>query len=235
MLVLATSVEQFVSVVLQCSLVILLLFGPTRRYFVILSYSLLYLFTSVTEVLVMRYLGRRSPLYHQVYWADEIILDLVLFVMVIWLGYRATEDPKSPARSLRIPLLIVATAAIALPFLSSAPLLSVHWYRFASQVLNFGGTLLNMGLWMGLIASKKRDPQLLLVSAGLGIAVTGQALYYGALLLTPPGWLRMIGDQLNVLTHILGVAIWCYAFRPSTRKSKPSTVSATGSPIVSNA
>ena len=235
MLVLATSAEQFASVFLQACLVILLLFGPTRRYFVILGYSLLYLFTSVTEVLVARYLGRKSALYHQVYWVDEILLDLLLFFMVIWLAYRATEDPASPVRGLRKLLLVAAIVAIALPLLSSAPLLSPRWYRFASQVLNFGGTLLNMGLWMALIASKKRDPQLMLVSTGLGIAVTGQAIYYGAVLLTNQVFLKIIADQLNVLTHILGVAIWCYAFRPSTRKSKPSNVYATGSPIVSSA
>ena len=38
---------------------------------------------------------------------------------------------------------------------------------------------MNLGLWTALIGTKKRDPLLLTVSAGLGVAVTGAAIAFG--------------------------------------------------------
>ena len=76
---------------------------------------------------------------------------------------------------------------------------------------------MNLGLWTALIGSKHKDAQLLTVSAGLGVAVTGQAVYYGLRLMTTNPLVYRISDALNVLTYIAGVAIWCWAFRPVAR------------------
>lgn len=221
MLDVISSAEQLVSVALQLVLIVLLLFGPTRQYLLILLYSVAYLITTVSEVYVVHLIGRRSELYRILYWTDEIVLDLLLLAILMLLAFRATAGDNILRGAVRKLLVGGVTAAILLPFvLSSDPLFSSRWFRFASQVLNFGGALLNIGLWTALIASKKRDPQLLTVSAGWGLAATGQAIYYGALLLvsgTHSRWIGVVTEQLNVLTHILGVAIWCWAFRPSAR------------------
>ncbi len=209
------SFEEIVSLALQALLVFLLLRGPFQKYFIVFLYSTVYLLTSLLEVALHWEAGKTAPLYARVYWTNEIILDLLLFLMVILLTYRATEG--SPIRAAVGKLLIIVVlVAAALPFLiASRPYFSLRWFRMTAQILNFGGAVMNLGLWTALIGSKRKDSQLLAVSAGLGVAVTGQAVYYGLRLMTVSPLVRNISDVLNVLTYLAGVAIWCWAFRPA--------------------
>ena len=220
-------IGEAVSLALQVLLVFLLLRGPIRKYFIIFLYSVVYLSTSVVEVIVSRQGGKLTPLYARVYWTDEIVLDLLLFLLVIVLALRATA--QSPLRGAVAKLLLVVTVlALVLPFvIGTSRFFSARWFRLTSQILNFGGALMNLGLWTGLIGSKKREAELLVVSAGLGIAVAGQAIYYGIRLLTANPLLRSFSDVLNVLTHIAGVAIWCWAFRPKVGARSGSATAAT--------
>jgi len=86
------SVLEVLSLALQGLLVILLLRGPIRKYFIVFLYSVVYLITSAVEVAVNRELGKRAALYAQVYWTNEILLDVLLFLMVIVLIYQATRE-----------------------------------------------------------------------------------------------------------------------------------------------
>ena len=208
---------EVISLALQALLVYFLLRSSFRKYFIILLYSSVYLLTSFLEVLVLRRFGKTSPQYSQVYWTNEIILDILLLLMVILLTYRATEGSPLRAAAAKLLTIVVVVAAV-LPFLiASRPYFSLRWFRVTAQILNFAGAVMNLALWTALIGSKSKDPQLLTVSAGLGVAVTGQAVYYGLRLITAGPLVRGISDALNVLTYMAGVAIWCWAFRPSQR------------------
>ncbi len=212
---------------LQALLVYLLLRGPFQKYFIIFLYASVYLLTSLAEVIVIQKLGKAAPAYAQVYWTNEIVLDILLFLLVIVLTYRATEG--SPLRGTVGKLLaVVAILAALLPFvIGSRPYFSLRWFRATAQILNFGGAIMNLGLWTALIGSQRKDPQLLAVSAGLGVAVTGQAVYYGLRLLTTAPLVRSISDVVNVITYLAGVAIWCWAFRPVKRAPQSSTEAVT--------
>ena len=214
---------EFVSLALQALLVYSLLRGPFQKYFIIFFYSAVYLLTSFVEVAIERRGGKATPLYAQVYWTNEIVLDVLLFLMVILLTYRAAEG--SPIRAAVAKLLtIVVVVAAVLPFvIGSRPYFSLRWFGVTAQILNFGGALMNLALWTALIGSQRKDPQLLTVSAGLGVAVTGQAVYYGLRSITTAPIVRSISDVLNVLTYLAGVAIWCWAFRPAARVRPEST------------
>jgi hypothetical protein len=216
------SLVEIVGLALQVLLVYSLLRGPFQKYFIIFLYSSVYLITSLLEVIIARRGGKTTPLYSQVYWTNEIVLDLLLFLMVILLTYRATEG--SPLRAAAGKLLTgVVVIAVALPFvLGSQPYFSLRWFRLTAQILNFAGAIMNLALWTALIGSRRKDAQLLTVSAGLGVAVTGQAVYYGMRLMTNASAIRVVSDALNVITFLAGVAIWCWAFRPATRSSGPS-------------
>lgn len=230
------SAQLVISLALQCLLVVLLLLGPVRKYFIVFLYSAVYLITSAVETFVSQSYGTQSPTYRVVYWTDEICLDLLLFTMVIFLAFRATRgSPLRPA--LRTLLTGLVVAALGLPFIINPffsvewssglhfsinhPYFNVRWFRQAGQILNFGGAIMNLALWTALIGSKERDPQLLAVSAGLGIAVTGQAIYYGIRLLTTSPLLRTFSDLVGLVTYIAGIAIWCWAFRPAARTARP--------------
>ena len=216
-----------VSLAVQCVLVVLLLRGHVRQYPFLLFYSVLQLALAASETVVLRSYGTASNLYVKLYWTDEVILDLLLFLMVILLVYRALEG--SPLRAMMGRLLAaVVLIALVVPFiLFSARRFSTAWFNGTSQLLNFGAALLNLGLWTALVGTRKRDPLLLSVSAGLGIAVTGAAIAYGLRQFTMAGGaMRDLANLLKTVTYLASVLIWCWAFRRPARKSQTPAASA---------
>jgi hypothetical protein len=111
----------------------------------------------------------------------------------------------------------MVVVALALPFVLFHPFFTLRWYRHTSQLLSFGGALMNLFLWTGIIGKRDRDPQLLPVSAGLGVAVTGVAITYGLLQFTSADF-RWLPDLFKSLTQVGSMVIWCWAFRPSARE-----------------
>jgi hypothetical protein len=221
------SLDTPLALTLQALLVVFLLRNFSRKYFIVLLYSVTFLLTNVVETVVIRQFGTRTPIYRKVYWTDEIILDLLLFLMVILLTSQATEGSalRAPVRKMLIAVLLMA---IGLPFaIGSRPYFTARWFTFASQILNFGGALMNLGLWTALIGSKRREARLVIVSTGLGVAVTGQTIHYGIRLLTQSPTIRSISDVINAIAYLAGVAIWCWAFRPQARTREGSPVTAT--------
>lgn len=205
------------AVPLQALLVVLLLRGALRDYLIVFIYAVVYLLTSILEAIVIQLGGKHTALYHSVYWTDEIVLDLLLFLMVILLTLQATRE--SPMRAgIAKALSVIVLIALVLPFVAgSRPYFTVRWFQLTGQILNFGGALMNLGLWTALIGSRRKNPQLLAVSTGVGVAVTGQAIYYGLRLITTYPVVRGISDVINLVTYIGALGIWCWAFRPKPK------------------
>jgi hypothetical protein len=96
-----------------------------------------------------------------------------------------------------------------------------RWFNGTDQILNFGIAIMNLFLWTALLGNKKRDPQLLTVTAGLGARVAATALLLGLRQFTAGGGIgREIADIAARLSIVAGTLIWCWAFRPSTRPKK---------------
>ena len=210
-----------ISIAIQVTAIFFLLRSSSfRRYPLVLVYCVLQLIITITEEYFYRVYGVASPIFGKVYWTDEIILDLLLFMMVITLTYQALES--SPLRTLMGRLLgVIGVLIIVVPFiLFSARRFSTPWFDGTSQLLNFGGAIMNLGLWTALIGTKKRDPLLLKVSAGLGVLVTGAAIAFGLRRFTTPGSTpQQLANLFKTLTYLVSVAIWCWAFRPAARKT----------------
>jgi len=222
-------VLEAVSIAIQAAVIILLLRGSFRRYPLLLVYCFLQLAATVSEEYVFRVFGNVSNLYRRLYWTDEVTLDLLLFLMVIALTFRALEGSALRTGMGRL-LGAVVVVVLIVPFvLFSARRFSDPWFDGTSQLLNFGGAIMNLGLWTALIGTKKRDPLLLTVSAGLGVAVTGAAIAFGLRRFTPPESIsQQLANLFKTVTYLASVAIWCWAFRPAGRKSPtpPAAVSA---------
>ena len=228
------ALEDLSFVLLSCIIVFLLLRGSYRRYPLIFLYCVLQLVASASEVYVLRVLGEPSngPVFRTLYWTDEIILDLLLFLMVIALTYRALEgSPLRPQIGRFLGAVVVVILVV--PFvLFNSTRFGTGWFNGTSQLLNFGAAIMNLGLWTALIGTRKRDPLLLKVSAGLGIAVTGAAIAYGLRKFTTAGGTeRDLANLLKAITYVLSVMIWFWAFRPRGQKT-PTPPAVVGSPSV---
>src|SRR5579872_2843359 len=152
-----SSVLEATTIATQAVVVVFLLRGPFRRYSLLLLYCVLQLAATITEEYLYRVFGDPSPLFRRLYWTDEVTLDLLLFLMVITLIYRALES--SPLRAGMGRLLgAVVVIVLTVPFvLFHARRFSTPWFDGTSQLLNFGAAIMNLGLWTALIGTKKRD------------------------------------------------------------------------------
>jgi len=222
---------QLLLLVSQGVVIFFLAFGQVRRYLFLFLYCFVDLVTGISEQVVGRIFGERSPLFINIYWTNEVLVDLLLFLLVIDLIRRVADRPSSRTVAGRILLAVLLTAFV-LPFLYGHRLLAElggktvlagRWFNVASQVLNFGGVATNLVLWGALLGSKRRDTLLLLVSTGLGLACTALAINYGIRVLTRNVELRSVGTILALLARIAGTMIWCWAFRPVGQSRESSS------------
>lgn len=239
-------------------LVVLLLLGPTRKFWVVLFYASWELLATAGLTLADYYLNGTAQqldhptqsaanrLYAQLYWSNDVIVDLVRFVLVAVLIYKVVGSSKPQLGRVLSGLVL---AMIALPFLLFHPIHQYRprtalqqgasrllnlgavvfetyppaaWFNSTSQLLSFGAAIMNVILWGALLQSKKRDPQILAVSLGLGILVTGTAISYGLRHFLPHGSFTAAINLFLNLTQLATWLIWCRAFWPAPRRKIPA-------------
>jgi hypothetical protein len=215
------------------SVLFLLLRGHSRKFWALLVYVVWELLSSVgLSVYDLLYNGmvvgenaskEAVKWYARLYWTNDVIVDLLRFLLVIGLMYRATSGPKraSVARILGV----IVVVALALPFLlfpmfPNGPKAWIEgsWFNSTSELLNFGAAIMNLVLWGVLIADRKRDPQLAIVSVGLGVVVTGAAISYGFKVYIVSSAAVFIPNMFLTLTRLVGWGIWCRAFWPAASR-----------------
>jgi len=222
-------------------LVWFLLSGPTRKFWVVLLYVSWELLATIGLTLAdLRLNGTAQDratdgtrLYARLYWTNDVIEDLLRFVLVSVLIYKVVGSSKPLLGRVLSGLVL---AMIVLPFLLFHPILpaprslgvapdfypSGAWFNSTSQLLNFGAAIMNVILWGALIQSKKRDPQILALSLGLGILLAGFAIAYGLRHFVPQGGFTALFNLFLNLTQLGAWLIWCRAFWPARRRSIPN-------------
>jgi hypothetical protein len=208
------------------ALIVLLLYllvrGPISRYFPLFLYTLTYFVATVAEAWILRTQGLESHAYFEVYWGGELLLDLLLCFTTLALTARALEGSRLRPLMIRF-LLAVFLVAVIVPFvLFESPVFTTRWNNRTTELLNFGAAIMNLGLWSALLASRNRDRQLMLVTAGLGVALASAALTMAIRHYSQDKTVaRDITDLAHRVLQIGSVLIWCWAFRPA-RKPAPA-------------
>jgi hypothetical protein len=204
--------------VLQGVLLVLLLRGPFRKYTVFALYILAQFAASVSEYIAFYRVGWESSAYRMLYWTDQVTQTLLLFLVVIAFTYAALKENPLRPKAARALGLIVAVA-LALPFAMLHinpnrvhPFFSSQWFNHASQVWNFGAAVMNLVLWTALLSNRRRDPQLVTVSIGVGIVTASAAIAWGARRWLPEAD-RWTADSFMLVTHLACLLLWCWAFR----------------------
>ncbi|MDP9112393.1 MAG: hypothetical protein M3O20_01785 [Acidobacteriota bacterium] len=216
--------------IMLLSVLILILCGSFRKFWILFLYVAWELLATATLTLYdVLYAGPAQgkiasveavKLYNRLYWSNDVIVDLLRFLLVIVFTYAATPEGAKRISIRRILCGIVAVVLV-LPFLlfplHFAPWPRAAWFNSTSELLNFGAAIMNLALWGALLANRKRDPQLVAVSIGLGIVVTGAAISYGLRHLTSDQ--AVLPNLFLMLTQLVGWSIWCRAFWRSPRTS----------------
>ena len=155
---------------------------------------------------------------------DSIIVDLLRLVLASVLIYKVAATP-SLGRILAGLVLVMVVLPFVLFHPTFKPMPSVAWFNSTSQLLNFGASIMNVILWGALIQSRRRDSQLMGLSVGLGILVTGAAVSCGLRHFIPQGGFTAAFNLFLNLTQLAAWLIWFHAFTPApSRKMQPGGI-----------
>lgn len=214
--------------------------GPFRKYLVFSIYVLGDFAADVIEYVAYSRLGWESPAYRRLYWTDHVTLDLFLFLVVIAFTYAALQGSSfRPKAAKALGFIVVVTAALPFTLLHNHHsrvygYFSSQWFNHASQIWNFGAAIMNLVLWTALLSNRKRDPQLVTLSIGVGVATASAAIAWGS-----RQWLaeanRWPVDIFMALAGLASVLLWCWVFRPNAPKQPSSNAPPGSAPPASSA
>ncbi|MGA2268159.1 MAG: hypothetical protein ABSH44_06775 [Bryobacteraceae bacterium] len=206
---------------LELLIIAAMLRGGYRRFPLIFVYTIADFLTTVVELPsglgYVRSMPWSADAYAAVYWLDEGILQVLVYAVVMSLIYQATGRLR-PRRIVRASLIAGAILFAGISFL-------IHWNPALNtgsfmtpwtRDLNFCSAILDLALWALLIASREKDHRLLLLSGGLGILFTGEAIGESARELAMRSHSRpisLLGNSLIMLTNLLFLYIWWQALR----------------------
>jgi hypothetical protein len=215
-----------------------LLRGGYRRFPFLLMYVVVDLLTSVVELRpVAALFSLATPdaqkVWDSIYWWNERILQVLVFLIVISLVYGASMHLRL-RRTLLLALvsIIVAFAAVTFAAHFDPGVRTRVWMTGWTRDLNFGASILDLGLWLVLISRREKDTTILMVAAGLGIQFTGGAI--GQAFRGMSRTEAIVMGDLMYLTNLACLYIWWQAFRQRPKRHRPPTAVNTTLPGAAN-
>lgn len=156
--------------------------GPYRQFPVLFLYVVIGFASTVAgmPLYVSYYLHPDHAMYVRMaqwsFWND-LLLEPLAYAVVINLIYASAAHVRS-RRVVLMGTLGGATLIAGISFLIHFKPGLEHgvWLALWTRDLNFFSEILALGLWGLLLSTRGRDPKLLLVTGGLGIQFTGEAI-----------------------------------------------------------
>jgi hypothetical protein len=208
---------------LELMVIAVLLRGEYKRYPFIFLYVVVDFLTTVIEIPASLAYGSRTPeatkWWAFLFWSNERIMQVLVFLVVISLVYKATLH-LGPRRTLLTGIICgtVLVAAISFWVHYYDPNLRLGKFRYMTpwtRDLNFCAAILDLGLWALLIGARQKDRKLLLITGALGIQFTGGAIGQALRDMSPA--IVTAASQFTVITNLMRLYIWWRAFRDNPK------------------
>jgi hypothetical protein len=206
---------------LELLVIAAMLHGSYRRFPAVFAYVIAEFLTTCIEIplaLQSFYTGdpHTNQRYAFWYWTDEIVLQFLVFIVVLTLIWQATSVARS-RRALRTALVAGVLVFVGTSFLAhfSPQTVMGRWMTPWARDLNFGSAILDMLLWAMLIAKRQKDSSILMLSGGLGIMFTGEAIAESLRTLSTASHTLAIipAGVLMIATNLAFLYIWWQAVR----------------------
>ena len=196
-----------------------LLSGPFRQFTVIFAYLLCLAITTITDILMRLDVGKLGSTYIRYYWAMDLLRESAVYAVVISLVLHAMPDSRRRAALLRLLVALALLFWVGSIVIYQDPHVS-KWMTKVVRNLSFCSAVATLVLWFVLIASEKRDTRLLVITGGLGLQMTGEAI--GQSLIQISKSTQVLGVLTLMFAHFLCLYIWWRAFSTSP-ESSPAT------------
>jgi hypothetical protein len=218
-----------IGIPLQLLIIGTLLRGGYRRFPFLFAYVVGDFLTTVVEIPsamgYQRGMQWAAFAYPAVFWFDVVVMQVLVYAVVMSLIYQATGKLRSRR--------IVRASLIAGAILFAGISFWIHWNPALNKGsfmtpwtrdLNLCSTILDLALWALLIASRGMDHQLLLLSGGLGIQFTGEAIGTSIRQLALRSRSRamsLTGGVTMLVASLVFLYIWWQALRTAPVRKQP--------------
>jgi hypothetical protein len=183
--------------------------GSYREYPFVFAYVLSLLVSTVAEIGLQ---GASDEVRDFYYWVNEAVLDVLVFCVVIAFIDQAARYSRQKTIGRRwLILASILILAVSLAIHHSAKFNMKM--TLISRDLNISAVILDVILWSLLVAARRPDRRLMLLSGGLGLQLTGAVMGEQLLQFSPSPSLKMTGTLLEVSTSLLGLYIWLLALQ----------------------
>ena len=190
--------------------IVMLNSGAWRRYpFLLLYLAAATASASLNLALYAKIGSARAPVYINTYYTGDMVLHALILTMVLFLIREALVGHRSTDLSAIAIVLCGAAFLGATLYLLYA---GAGWFFPLSRNLSFVEEVLNFVLWTILIRNRSRDVVLLLVSAGLGIQVTGEVIGRTMSFYLQSPSVAWLPDALVMLCQVFALFVWYKAF-----------------------
>jgi len=197
--------------------------GGLREYPFVFSYLVASFLTTVAEMpaSLAFYRNRRNRQaaidYAWWYWHDEAILTVLVFVLVISLIYHGTARLES-RRSVRLGLItgavLFAGISFAIHYRTPGPTESYAlWASLWTRDFKLCAAILDMALWLILLAARTKDRRLLTLSWALGIMFAGEAIGESVRNLATPTKFHLLADGGGVISILADLTFFYVTWR----------------------
>lgn len=205
----------FASLALQVYVIALLRRGAYKDYPFVLAYLLVLLLTSIADAAALAdiiTLSKTEQRYF--YYRDEAARQFLLFIVVVSLiEYAMKNSPYRWRVRTILGAMAVLAVGVSLTVHSGAQTFTL-WMTEVTRDLSFGSVALTLLLWSMLISWPRKDRRLLMVTGGLGLQFTAEAIGQSLRQLSQHNHsILLIGNLLMSIAHLLRLYVWWEAFR----------------------
>ena len=194
-----------------------LLSGSFREFPIVFGYLLCLIVTTVTDILIYMDVGQLAR-FATYYWTADLLRETAMYAVVISLIVKGM--PNSYRRASLLRMLCAGAVLIWLGSLVLCHDRSITlWMGSVVRNLSFCSSVATLILWFVLIASNRKEARLLVITGGLGLQMTGEAI--GQSLLQLAHATVLLGYVVMVLSHFLCLFIWWRAFRTPSESDMP--------------
>jgi hypothetical protein len=221
-----------VGIPLEILVILALVRNGYRRYPIVFLYLLVVFVTTLLDIPIgtQSFFTKNAALVHlaaRVYWINEWVLQGLIFATVLSLIDLAISMSLW-RRLLRAGLAVGALLFAGITFwiqYRPAPAGYGEWMTPWTTDLSICATVLDLALWMILIASRKSDRRLLLICGALGMQFTAEAMGEAIVTLSVPRRsiaLGTAGSVVAVAGNLICLYVWWQTFR-TMRDSRAAT------------
>jgi hypothetical protein len=205
-------------IILQAALVVVLFYRGRKEFPLLFSYA--FIRAVATIALLVDFHLLHASGYSSLYWLLDISLHGFVFALLVHLIRSALVEPHRRIIVTGLVCLVVSVfLSMAVPY---DPRFN-HWMTGFSRNLSFCEEVLNLVLWGMLVNNRRVGLRFLLVSAGIGIQVTGDVTGHSLRLFTHSPSFVWAPNLLMNASQILAMVIWLYAFCRSGANEKYAT------------